>query len=275
MQAVDETKGAWERLSAVNMTMHRRIVEYLNAAVGAVNLAANSDRAAQMVWRQQAVRQIMRAHNTFTAWSSLIRYKAGESPTLPTDHRLFRFGDLLDWLAVELTQKRVPNDHDELRLRGSRETLQEAMVLLYSCAYGLGPGVKLIIQGTTKGATLGVRYRKHGETPLNLDSLLNRPTENWRLEHLTFELTCVRDFLAMNGCDLTYEVQEKHCLLTFYIPQVRTRTWTKRLKPYHRAGEPDGSETLLNEDGLRQSLSIDDGEDDSDATQDSDTRVFG
>lgn len=274
MQAVDETQGAWERLSAVNMTMHRRIVEYLNAAIGAVNLAANSDRAAQLVWRQQSVRQIMRAHNTFTAWSSLIRYKAGESPTLPADQRVFRFGDLLDWLSTELTQKRVPNEHDELRLRGSRETLQEAMVLLYSCAYGLGPAVKLIVQGSPKGVTLGVRYRKHGETPLTLDSLLNRPTENWRLEHLTFELTCVRDFLAMNGCALDYTVEAKHCSLTFSIPTVRTRTWTRRLKPHQRPdGSPDGVETILNEEGLRQSLNIED--EDDDATLDSDTLVFG
>lgn len=276
MQSVDETQGVWDRLAAVNLTMHRRIVEYLNAAIGAVNLAANSDPAAQLMWREQSIRQIMRAHNTFTAWSSLIRFKAGEAPTLPADQRVFRFGDLLDWLSVELTQKRAPHIHDDLHLRGSRETLQEAMILLYSCAYGLGPGVKLIAQGSVRGATLGVRYRKHGETPLNLDSLLNRPTENWRLEHLTFELTCVRDFLAMNGCELHYEIEAKHCLLTFTIPTARTRTWTRRLKPHKRPGEPaDGTETILNEDGLRQSLNNDDDDDDSDATRDSDTLVFG
>lgn len=267
---MDESQGGWDRLAIVNMAMHRRIVEYLNSAIGAVNLAAQSNASAQMVWRQHSIRQIMRAHNTFTAWSSLFRYKAGETPIIPSDERVFRYGDYLDWLSAELLQKREPHPYDELNLLGGRETLQEALILLYSCAFGLGPGIRLVNEASDKGVRLGVRYRKHGNgrVPPTLDALLSRPTDNWRLEHLTFELECARDFLAMNGCELVYEVEKKYCTLTFFVPAVQV-DWSRRVKMSRLAEPPSDVETLYTEEGLRRSLIVsEEDDDDLDATQD-------
>ncbi|MCK6577940.1 MAG: hypothetical protein L6Q98_07525 [Anaerolineae bacterium] len=272
---MDESAGAWERLAAINMTMYRRIVENLNAAVGAVNLAAQSDAAAQVIWREHAVRQIMRVHNTFTAWNSLIRCRAGDPPTIPGDQRVFRLGDLLDWLAVEMRQPRKAHAHDDLRLRGRRDTLQEALILLYSGAFALGPGARLVVTPSPKGVTLGVRYRKFGDAPPSLNALLSRQSDNWRMENLTFELACVRDFLEMSDCVLNYQVEERHCALTFFVPAARQRTWTRRLRPRRNAGEPLGpAETILNETGLRgETLTNLDDDGDGDVTLDSDQSV--
>lgn len=272
---MEDSAGLWERLAAINMTMHRRVVEHLSAAVGAVNMAAQGDRAAQLIWREHAARQIMRAHNTFTAWNNLIRYRAGERPIVPFDQRSFRLGDLLDWLAIELRLPRKTHSFDDMQLHGSRDTLQEGLVLLHSCAFALGPGVGMVVQPSSRGVILGVRYRKYGDIPLSLNALLDPHADNWRQENLAFELSCVRDFLAISGCSLNYQIEERHCGLTAFVPSLRHHSLKRRLRPHRPASEPFGqTETFLSEEGLRNSVLRDLDDDDPDVTLDSDYSVW-
>jgi len=252
---LNEPSTSWRHLAALHFVMHRRVIELLGAALGAVNVPAGDHSPLRLFWQQHSSQQIMRALSVFTAWNNLVRYKAGETINIPQSERMFRLEDLVRALEKERSEKlRVPAS-ENIQLLGARETLQEALLLLHSCAFGLGPRVQWVTELHPRAVTLGVRYRRYGEVPPTLEALIDSKPDHWRAEHLSFELLCARDFLTMNGIDLHYTVSPRHCSLTFAIPTVRDK-WTRRLKPSslqptHPAPAED---TLMTPSSLRRAL---------------------
>jgi hypothetical protein len=200
--------------------MRRRLIEHLSAAIGAVNLIDTPEGGAKSAefWKTRAIRHIMRAQHLYEAWNMLVSYKAGQHVK-----RLhpFRAGDLLEWLASETYQTYTPHaDHDQL-VMGNRETLQEALLLIHSAAYSLGPAVRLHTQFKDGSFRFHVRYRDAKQKAQTLGELIEQLATDWRTESAAYELDRAQDFLEMNDCKLTYERGDGFCDLVFALPAAR------------------------------------------------------
>lgn len=215
----------WESLGSIQFLLYQRVAENLNAALAAISLvdAPEAADAPPGFWRDRASDAVLRALQIENAWSSLIRNKLGEH-FLPQHMLHFRAAELIRWLAVEI---RCPENTaaigDDVILIGNRETLQEALLLLHSCAGTLGPHVRLAVQQTDSGMWFRIRYGLVKTPPPTLNALMDALAEagNWRAETALFELKRAYDFLLMNGCALHYQVHADCGELAFIIPAAR------------------------------------------------------
>lgn len=210
----------WQSLDEINFAIHRRMVEHLNAALAAISLVtAETEAKSPEFWQQRALNEVLTALNTYNAWASLIRYKQGEH--FLTQHiRSFKASDMLNWIAAQLQLGVISLPGEEVLLNGNRETLQEALLLLHSSAYMLGPGVRLVVQIEPKGMWFRIRYSALRAQPVSFDALVEQLSGHWRARNAAFELLRARDFLAMNGCELLYVCLQDHCEFKFFIPTV-------------------------------------------------------
>ena len=203
--------------------------EHLNAALAAISLLEpNEESKSEMegFWQARAVEQVLNALNLHNAWSSLIRYKMGES-LMPQQTRQFQANDLLRWLSRELQLDDTPQSPKDVTLSGNRETLQEALLLLRSCAQMLGPNVHLFAQNHEDGMWFRVRYDTLKPPPPTVEDLIASLGRNWRARSTAFELARAKDFLAINGCELLYQIsKEGYCEMAFFIPAVGKKAKT-------------------------------------------------
>jgi hypothetical protein len=198
----------WETLSEINFLMSRRMVDQLNSALHLLKQADESKRL-------RAAQPVQSALDLYGAWADLIRFKAGEKPLNgPTR---FDGRDLLEWIAATLQIGDLPKPEGDVTLRGNRATLQEALLLLQSCAHTLGPGVRVRVESHRRGLWFRVHYARVSEPSANLEELLASLRANWRLQSAAFELRCARDFLLMNTCELFYSVHDQECELSFFV----------------------------------------------------------
>ncbi len=217
----------WDSLGSIQFLLHQRIAEQLNTALAAIDLI-NRPEAADAppgFWQQRASDAALRALHIENAWSSLIRHKLGEH-FLPQHLLNFRTSELIRWLAVEIGCPQFATPGDDLLLRGNRETLQEALLLLHSCAGSLGPHVRLVVQATGSGMGFRIRYGLVKTPPPTLERLMDALADagNWRAETALFELKRAHDFLTMNGCTLHYHVGADHGEMAFSIPAALSAT---------------------------------------------------
>jgi hypothetical protein len=212
----------WHSLDEINFLINRRMVEHLNAALAAISLINSSDAqdTPPEFWQKRALNEVLNAINTQNAWSSLVRHNLGES-FLRQHIQQFPASELLVWVAAEL---RLPSFHlpkRDLILNGNRETLQEALLLLHSCAYTLGPGVRLVAELMKNGIWFRIRYNIIKDPPDTLEQLVEGMHKNWRTQNAAFELKRARDFLAMNDCDLHFSQDKDYVELAFFVPALQ------------------------------------------------------
>jgi hypothetical protein len=211
----------WESLGSIQFLLHQRIAECLNTALAAIHLidAPEADNAPPGFWQQRASDAALRALEIENAWSSLIRHRLGEH-FLPQHLLHFHTSELIRWLATEIGCPQYATPGEDMLLHGNRETLQEALLLLHSCAGTLGPHVRLVVQPTAKGMWFRIRYGRVKNPPLTLDQLIEALATggNWRSETALFELQRADDFLTMNGCTLYYRLEPDYGELAFLIP---------------------------------------------------------
>jgi hypothetical protein len=200
----------------MNFLLNRRMAEHLNAALAAISLIGTESAEQDKFWQERALVEALHALNMHMAWSSLVRHKTGET-FLPQHMRQFTASEMLSWLANELRLPHNPSIKQDLILIGNRETLQEALLLLRSCAFTLGPNVRLSAQADARGIWFRVTYQVVAPAPPTLDALIEALTGSWRAGSAGFELRRAHDFLTMNGCELVYRVGETHCELAFYV----------------------------------------------------------
>jgi hypothetical protein len=217
----------WEALDQLQFLLMRRMTEPLNAGLAAISLI-HMDTAADKpreYWQERATGEVLGVLNLVNAWHALIRYKLGE--LLPHQHiRPFNVQDLLDWLSYHLELVSPLQVEENLIIESSRECLQEALLMLYSAAYTLGPNVHLVVQSTAVGVWFRVRYaRSSGEKPCpgNLDVLLERLNGNWRLEDTAFELKTAADFILLSGSQLHLQGTDNFCEMAFFVYAVGHR----------------------------------------------------
>ncbi|MFQ3567298.1 MAG: hypothetical protein SNJ59_09875 [Aggregatilineales bacterium] len=211
----------WKTLADVHFVMQRRMLEYLNAAVGALTLTDTPEGAAKPdnFWKERALRQVMRAHNLFNAWNALVRHKTGQRPA-PSAMRQFSAADVIDWLALELRHSSSERSGNDRLLHGNRETLQEALLLLHSAAHSIGPGVRTITTQRPAGMWFRVRYTTYKAPPPTLAALREQLANDWRTEMAAYELERAQDFLELNGLALEYLIGDGYCELGFFVRAV-------------------------------------------------------
>jgi len=208
----------WESLSQLEFLLMRRIIEPLNAALAAISLveldsAAERPRA---YWQARASTEVLGVLNLVNGWHALMRFKLGE--LLPHQHiRFFYVQDLLDWLSQQLQLTTTIRAPENLPLEANRETVQEAVLLLYSAAYTLGPNVHLVTESTGNGVWFRVRYGRHGDCPADLDALIEKLGDNWRSQDTAFELRTAADFITLNASKLHLQSSAEFCEMAFFI----------------------------------------------------------
>lgn len=248
----------WASLDEVNFIIHRRLSEHLNAALAAISLIDLDPNAAEdaAFWRERALNEVLKSLHTHTAWASLVRYKQGES-FLPQHVRQFRANELLRAVALQLHQSRMTMPGDDILLRGNHETLQEALLLLHTSAYTLGPGVQVRARREADGMWFRVRYDVlQAAPPASLNDLLASLTGNWRTENTAFELRRAADFLAMNGCTLHYTLSGGTAEFAFFVPALARSSPPANARPLTTARRADAHITamLRNEDQIATAL---------------------
>ena len=193
----------WEALSDLQFLLFNRIGDSLNAAVSAIALSDMPEAQDKPpgFWKERASNKISNVLNLFTAWSYLIRYKMGE--TIPERAlRPFRANALLGWLGGQLQLSSLPQIESNPLLGGNQQTLQEALLLLYSAAFTQGSGVRLSLEASKTGMWFRVQFTRSKPLPADLDTLLTSFGEHWRDRDTAFELRTARDFVALNGSEL-------------------------------------------------------------------------
>ncbi len=241
----------WEALDQLQFLLMRRIVEPLNAALAAVSLvhlesAADKPRS---YWQERATGEVLGVLNLVNAWHALIRFKLGE--LLPQQHiQPFYVQDLLDWLTYHLQHGAPLRAEQNLAIEANRGSLQEALLLLNSAVYTLGPSVNLLVESTGNGVWFRVRYARLGKPcHTSLESLLETLEGNWRLQDTAFELRTAADFIALNGSVLHLQGTEHFCEMAFFIYAVGKRPPEPLKTPQVTQPPPleeTGAEEILN-----------------------------
>jgi hypothetical protein len=256
---VNRIEPNWDSLADVNFLVRRRLVEHLNAAIGAVNIIDTPEAGGKPVefWKRRAIRHIMQAQNLYEAWSMLARHKSGQTAVYA---RQFRAGDLLEWLASETSQHyQAHSDHDRI-LAGNRETLQEALLLMYSAAHTIGPGVQLIAESSSKGFWFRIRYQDNRRQPRTLDGLFEQLDDDWRTGNAAYELCRAQDFLELNNYTLHFARLKDACELGFFVAsagveQSQSSAATLRDTEETVATQPTDDETEPDGDDIRNHFS--------------------
>jgi hypothetical protein len=222
----------WESLSEINFLLYSRMTEQLNTALEALeNVRDNSPN------RARAEESVSSALAMYTAWANLIRQKAGESPLVSAQQR-FGSRELLEWIAATLQMPDLPQSDTNITLKGNRAIIQEALMLLQSCAHTLGPGVRVLVEKHPRGLWFRVCFRSLSDPADSLEELLATLRANWRVQSAAFELRSARDFLQLNGSELYYRVQDRDCELSFFV-------WSAE-QPSGSRSPRERAETMLN-----------------------------
>lgn len=256
---MNRTQPNWDSLADINFLVRRRLIEHLNAAIGAINLIDTPEAAGKPAefWKNHAMRHIMRAQHLYEAWNTLIRYKSGQRLT---HMRQFRAGDLLEWMASETHQTYMAHTEHERLLAGNRETLQEALLLVHSAAYSIGPGVRLLTESSEDGFWFRVRYHAQKQQPATLDELFDHLDTDWRTESTAYELRRAQDFLEMNDSTLNYASGDGYGELSFFLPVVgaafhHSGTTATQIEDETLAAKPTEEETHPSGVDIRQHFS--------------------
>lgn len=210
----------WEALSELNFLLNHRITQPLNAALSAIDLAEMPEYAGHSAkwWRDRARTKITTVLNLFTAWSWLVQYKAGMD--IPEQAiRPFSLQSLLEWLTVHLQLVPALTAEENPLLYGNQETLQEAILLLYSVASTLGSGARVMLEAAANQVKIRIRYARLRQTENRLSSveeLLISLGKHWRMQVIRFELKVARDFLELNRCLL--ELNDTGETVEFSLP---------------------------------------------------------
>ncbi len=210
----------WESLGQLQFLLMRRLIEPLNTGLAAISLvhlptAAGKPRA---YWQARASSEVLSVLNLLNAWQALIRYKLGELP--PRQQiRPFPVQDLLDWVSGQLELVTPLRTEEDLILEANREALQEALLLLYSAAFTLGPNVHLVVQSLASGIWFRVRFGRTGDRPVprSLADLLAPLRGNWRLEDTALELQLAADFVTLSGSQLHIQGTEQLTEMAFFV----------------------------------------------------------
>lgn len=216
----------WESLGTLQFLRHSRVTEQLNAALAAISMInADAPGTPSDYWQEQATQAVQRVLQTENAWAGLVRHKLGER-LLPQQMRPFRAGDVIRWLALEIRAQHGASPSDDTLLLGNPESLQEALLLLHSCAGTLGPQVRLLVSHAEQGMWFRIRFNLVKSVPQTHAELVQALAlaSNWRAEIALFELRRAEDFLAMNGCALHYSLGDDYGELAFCVPTARAAT---------------------------------------------------
>ncbi len=217
----------WQALADLQFLLYNRIADSLNAALSSIALSdmpEAQDRPPGF-WKERATIKISNVLNLFTAWSYLIRFKLGES--LPDRAiRPFHVNTLLAWLGAQLQISPPPVVKKDILLHANQDTLQEALMLLYSVAFTQGTGVHLALEVSSLGAWFRVKFNRSKPLPASMDSLLESFGDHWRAQDAAFELYTARDFVRLNGCDLLLNPKENAGEFAFFVPAKGARAQT-------------------------------------------------
>lgn len=215
----------WESLGEINFLLYRRMSEHLNAALAAITLAQSEENNGKTpeFWQERALNEVLRSLDLHNAWATLVRHKLGES-LVPQQLSEFSANELLTWLSVELQLNGTRTMSQDMRLIGNRDTLQEALLLLHSCAYTLGPGVRLLAEPEMRGMWFRISFNVLKNAPETIEGLISTLEKaapaNWRMKNALFELRRARDFLTLNSCEIYYGIANDICTMAFFIPAV-------------------------------------------------------
>lgn len=209
----------WESLAELQFLLYSRIADSLNTALSGIALSDMPEAQDKPpgFWKERATIQVSNVLNLFTAWSNLIRFKLGE--TIP-EHALrpFPANALLDWLGAQLQLSPVPHLPDNPALYANQETLQEAVLLLYSAAFTQGADVRLELEPDGDGIWFRVRFMRTRPMPETFDALLASFSDHWRDQVTHFELATARDFVALNGLELALNASDDQGEFAFLAP---------------------------------------------------------
>ncbi len=208
----------WQALADIQFLIYKRVADSLNAALSAVALSDIPGAGGQSptYWRERATTKVSSVINLFTAWEYLLRYKMGE--TIPERAiRPFQVNTLLAWLSHQLQLSAVPVVEGDPVLHANQETLQEALLLLYSAAFTQGANVRLEMESQPRGMWFRIKFSRVKPLPPTFDDLLASFGDHWRARDAVFELSMARDFVRMNGSELLLHSTEHHGEFVFFI----------------------------------------------------------
>jgi hypothetical protein len=209
----------WESLAELQFLLYSRIADSLNAALSGIALSDMPEAQDKPpgYWQERATAKVSNVLNLFTAWSNLIRFKL--DGTIPERAlRPFAANALLAWLGTQLHLSPVPRLPDDPTLYANQETLQEALLLLYSAAFTQGSGVRLEVEPAGEEIGFRVRFERNAPIPATFDALLASFGDHWRDQDTLFELATARDFVALNGLALALNTAGEQCEFAFRVP---------------------------------------------------------
>lgn len=210
----------WKALADLQFLLYNRIADSLNAAMSAIALSdmPEAQDKSPSFWKDRATAKVGNVLNMFMAWSYLIHYKLGEM--LPDRAiRPFRVNALLEWLGVQLQLTPTPTLPSDPLLHANQETLQEALLLLYSAAFTQGTSVRLELETIDKGVWFRVLFSRLTPLPESFDALLDSYGSHWRAQDTVFELATARDFIRLNGSEIEMSLTKQQGAFSFFVRQ--------------------------------------------------------
>jgi hypothetical protein len=220
----------WEALGDIQFVLYNRVANQLNEAVSGITLSDMPEASDQPpgYWKERATARVLNVLNMFTAWTWLIGFKMGE-PIPERAIRPFRTNDLLGWIGNQLQFSPPMTTELNPLLRANQETLQEALLLLYSVAYTQGSGVRLVCEAATLGTWFRMRFDRYKPLPESIDALIASFGDHWREQDSLFELTMARDFVRLNKCELLLVTTPQHGEFAFFVPATVNKRRTGEL----------------------------------------------
>jgi len=208
----------WDALSDLQFILYQRIAGALNEALSSIALsgAPEAQDRPPGFWQDRAADKIANVLNLFTAWSYLVQYKVDRAAVERT-LRPFPINSLLAWLARQLQLSPAPRLASDPLLHANQETLQEALLLLYSAAYTYGGSVRLELEASRLGVWFHLKFKRHAPLPTSYDALLAAPDDHWRAQQTAFELASARDFLRLNGSDVALGASDSLGEFLFFV----------------------------------------------------------
>jgi hypothetical protein len=195
----------WEALNEINFLLYNRVADGLNAALSAIAIAQMPDDTDQPAewWYQRARAKIEGILNLIMSWSWLIQFKGGSD--LPEKViRPFQLQTMLDWVSLHLQLVPPLAIREDIVVQANQQTVQEALILLYSAASTQGAGVTIFLDHVDDGVQFRIRFaRLRPVRPWqSIDELIAQQGSHWRQQAVAFELATARDFLLMNQIPL-------------------------------------------------------------------------
>ncbi|NLX10570.1 MAG: hypothetical protein GXY36_13015 [Chloroflexi bacterium] len=212
----------WESLANLQFLIYNRVTDSLNAALSSLALSdmPEARNLPPGFWKKRATDKIVSVLNLFTAWTYLLRYKQGE-PIPARALRPFRANSLLGWISVQLQLSPAPRLHQNPLLHGNQDTLQEALLLLYSAALTQGTNVRVTVEATDQGAWFRVQFARPTPLPTPLSALIASFSGHWREQNVALELANARDFIRLNSYELLLNSAPGQSEFAFFVQRAR------------------------------------------------------